>query len=84
MCVRVCDSQRILGAFFVSEVDVELGLTVHLYDSRVSSPRSQIFAFFESAHDGLSEGQFYAILRLVAHAQNGRTITRDLVFIERE
>ncbi|RUS20003.1 hypothetical protein BC937DRAFT_86564 [Endogone sp. FLAS-F59071] len=42
----------------------------------------KIFAFFDSAHDGLSESQFYAILRLVAHAQNGRTITRDLVFIE--
>ncbi|KAI8142024.1 hypothetical protein BJV82DRAFT_517626 [Fennellomyces sp. T-0311] len=41
----------------------------------------QILRFFEDTVDGLDELQFYAMLRLIAHAQNGRTISRDMVFL---
>ncbi|KAG0182159.1 hypothetical protein DFQ29_005519 [Apophysomyces sp. BC1021] len=41
----------------------------------------QILALFEDAVGGLNELQFYAMLRLIAHAQNGRKISRDLVFL---
>ncbi|KAF7725988.1 Epidermal growth factor receptor substrate 15 [Apophysomyces ossiformis] len=41
----------------------------------------QILALFEDAFGGLNELQFYAMLRLIAHAQNGRKVSRDLVFL---
>ncbi|KAI7852707.1 hypothetical protein BDC45DRAFT_443587 [Circinella umbellata] len=41
----------------------------------------QILRFFEHTVDGLNELQFYAMLRLIAHAQNGRTISRDMIFL---
>ncbi|KAI9321881.1 hypothetical protein BX666DRAFT_1850378 [Dichotomocladium elegans] len=42
---------------------------------------AQILQLFKDAGDGLSEQQFYAVLRLIGHAQNGRTISRDMVFL---
>ncbi|KAI7876152.1 uncharacterized protein EV154DRAFT_68389 [Mucor mucedo] len=41
----------------------------------------QILALFETAGDGLDELQFFAMLRLIAHAQNGRKISRALVYL---
>jgi hypothetical protein len=36
---------------------------------------------FETARDGLNRGQFFAMLRLIAHAQNGRNISRALIYL---
>jgi hypothetical protein len=36
---------------------------------------------FETAGDGLNKLQFFAMLRLIAHAQNGRKISRALVYL---
>ncbi|KAI8080734.1 uncharacterized protein B0P05DRAFT_539383 [Gilbertella persicaria] len=41
----------------------------------------QILALFESATEGLNKLQFFAMLRLIAHAQNGRKISRALVYL---
>ncbi|CAO3647056.1 unnamed protein product [Mucor fragilis] len=41
----------------------------------------QILALFETAGDGLNKLQFFAMLRLIAHAQNGRKISRALVYL---
>ncbi|KAL0090898.1 hypothetical protein J3Q64DRAFT_1019798 [Phycomyces blakesleeanus] len=41
----------------------------------------EILQLFQDAVGGLSEIEFYAMLRLIAHAQNGRQITRDLIFL---
>ncbi|KAL0086606.1 hypothetical protein F4703DRAFT_1772335 [Phycomyces blakesleeanus] len=41
----------------------------------------QILALFDKVTDGLTESQFYAVLRLVSHAQNGRAIHRDLCYL---
>lgn len=41
----------------------------------------QILALFETAGDGLNKLQFLAMLRLIAHAQNGRKISRALVYL---
>ncbi|KAI8393742.1 uncharacterized protein BYT42DRAFT_552098 [Radiomyces spectabilis] len=41
----------------------------------------QILAYFEGITDGLTELRFYAILRLIAHAQNGRSVNPDLVYL---
>ncbi|KAI9261333.1 hypothetical protein EDC94DRAFT_694490 [Helicostylum pulchrum] len=41
----------------------------------------QILALFETAGDGLDKLQFFAMLRLIAHAQNGRKISRALVYL---
>jgi hypothetical protein len=36
---------------------------------------------FENQKDALDQEQFFAILRLIAHAQNGRTVNRDIVYL---
>ncbi|KAI9022770.1 hypothetical protein CLU79DRAFT_835134 [Phycomyces nitens] len=41
----------------------------------------EILQLFQDAVGGLSEIEFYALLRLIAHAQNGRQISRDLIFL---
>jgi hypothetical protein len=41
----------------------------------------QILRLFDTATDGLKEVQFYAMLRLIAHAQNGRRVTPELVHL---
>ncbi|EIE75888.1 hypothetical protein RO3G_00592 [Rhizopus delemar RA 99-880] len=41
----------------------------------------QILALFETAGDGLNQLQFFAMLRLIAHAQNGRKISKALVYL---
>ncbi|ORE07556.1 hypothetical protein BCV72DRAFT_205338 [Rhizopus microsporus var. microsporus] len=41
----------------------------------------QILALFETAGDGLDQLQFFAMLRLIAHAQNGRKISKALVYL---
>jgi hypothetical protein len=41
----------------------------------------QILRLFDTATDGLKEEQFYAMLRLIAHAQNGRRVTPELVHL---
>ncbi|KAI7887435.1 hypothetical protein K492DRAFT_170339 [Lichtheimia hyalospora FSU 10163] len=42
----------------------------------------QILILFQDGKtNGLDEHQFYAMLRLIAHAQNGRTISRDMVYL---
>ncbi|KAI8378566.1 hypothetical protein BD560DRAFT_445083 [Blakeslea trispora] len=41
----------------------------------------QILALFESATEGLNKLQFFAMLRLIAHAQNGRKISRALIYL---
>ncbi|CEP16007.1 hypothetical protein [Parasitella parasitica] len=41
----------------------------------------QILVLFETAGDGLNKLQFFAMLRLIAHAQNGRKISRALVYL---
>lgn len=38
-------------------------------------------ALFETAGDGLNQLQFFAMLRLIAHAQNGRKISKALVYL---
>lgn len=40
-----------------------------------------IVALFDTAKDGLNKFQFYAMLRLIAHAQNGRKISPALVYL---
>ncbi|KAI8882238.1 hypothetical protein K501DRAFT_285980 [Backusella circina FSU 941] len=49
----------------------------HLEDSKLE----QILALFETAGDGLTKVQFFAMLRLIAHAQNGRNISPALVYL---
>ncbi|TFK45279.1 hypothetical protein OE88DRAFT_1669468 [Heliocybe sulcata] len=34
--------------------------------------------------DGLTGGQFFAVLRLVTHARNGKSLDRSLVFVQGE
>ncbi|KAG2184634.1 hypothetical protein INT43_000547, partial [Umbelopsis isabellina] len=41
----------------------------------------KILRLFDTATDGLKEEQFYAMLRLIGHAQNGRRITPELVHL---
>ncbi|CAM0142553.1 hypothetical protein VKS41_001924 [Umbelopsis sp. WA50703] len=41
----------------------------------------KILRLFDTAIDGLKEEQFYAMLRLIGHAQNGRRITPELVHL---
>ncbi|KAI8640202.1 hypothetical protein BD408DRAFT_390951 [Parasitella parasitica] len=41
----------------------------------------QILVLFETAGDGLNKLQFFAMLRLIAHAQNGRKISGALVYL---
>ncbi|KAI8888336.1 hypothetical protein K501DRAFT_173398 [Backusella circina FSU 941] len=41
----------------------------------------QILLLFETARDGLNKAQFFAMLRLIAHAQNGRNISRALIYL---
>ncbi|KAI8364476.1 hypothetical protein EDC96DRAFT_510834 [Choanephora cucurbitarum] len=41
----------------------------------------QILALFEPATEGLNKLQFFAMLRLIAHAQNGRKISRALIYL---
>ncbi|KAI9279672.1 hypothetical protein BC943DRAFT_331504 [Umbelopsis sp. AD052] len=41
----------------------------------------KILRLFDTATDGLKEEQFYAMLRLIAHAQNGRRVTPELVHL---
>ena len=40
-----------------------------------------LLLFQDGKTNGLDEHQFYAMLRLIAHAQNGRTISRDMVYL---
>ncbi|KAI8637706.1 hypothetical protein BD408DRAFT_45085 [Parasitella parasitica] len=41
----------------------------------------EILALFQNQKQELTKEQFFAILRLIAHAQNGRTINRDTVYL---
>ncbi|KAI7906882.1 uncharacterized protein BX663DRAFT_494079 [Cokeromyces recurvatus] len=41
----------------------------------------KILTLFETAGDGLNKFQFFAMLRLIAHAQNGRKISQALVYL---
>ncbi|EPB83645.1 hypothetical protein HMPREF1544_09626 [Mucor circinelloides 1006PhL] len=41
----------------------------------------EILALFQDQKEGLAKEQFFAILRLIAHAQNGRMISRDIVYL---
>lgn len=36
---------------------------------------------FQQQKDGLDQEHFFAILRLIAHAQNGKTVNRDIVYL---
>ncbi|RCH91760.1 hypothetical protein CU098_010404, partial [Rhizopus stolonifer] len=40
-----------------------------------------ILALFELAGDELNQTQFFAMLRLIAHAQNGRKVSKALVYL---
>ncbi|KAI9267855.1 hypothetical protein BY458DRAFT_490386 [Sporodiniella umbellata] len=46
-----------------------------------NSKLKKILALFDTINDGLYQRQFYAMLRLVAHAQNGRKISKALVYL---
>lgn len=39
-------------------------------------------SLFETAGDGLDQLQFFAMLRLIAHAQDGRKISKALVYLK--
>lgn len=41
----------------------------------------KILSFFQNEKNGLNKEQFFAMLRLIAHAQNGRSVIRDLVHL---
>ncbi|KAL9538146.1 hypothetical protein MBANPS3_011165 [Mucor bainieri] len=41
----------------------------------------EILALFQDQKEGLTKEQFFAILRLIAHAQNGRLVNKDIVYL---
>ncbi|KAI9279374.1 hypothetical protein BY458DRAFT_452309 [Sporodiniella umbellata] len=41
----------------------------------------QVLLLFESAGNELTQRQFFALLRLIAHAQNGRKVSKALVYL---
>lgn len=41
----------------------------------------EILALFQDEKDGLNRQEFFAMLRLIAHAQNGRKISSDIVYL---
>ncbi|GAN00723.1 hypothetical protein MAM1_0002d00145 [Mucor ambiguus] len=41
----------------------------------------EILALFQDQKEGLTKEQFFAILRLIAHAQNGRVVNKDIVYL---
>ncbi|KAI7868492.1 hypothetical protein BDF14DRAFT_1724568 [Spinellus fusiger] len=45
------------------------------------SKLEEILQLFLAAVGGLVETEFYAMLRLIAHAQNGRHVSRDMIFM---
>ncbi|KAG1465685.1 hypothetical protein G6F46_001802 [Rhizopus delemar] len=46
------------------------------------SKLEKILSLFETAGDGLDQLQFFAMLRLIAHAQDGRKISKALVYLK--
>ncbi|KAI9477782.1 MAG: hypothetical protein EXX96DRAFT_451853, partial [Benjaminiella poitrasii] len=43
---------------------------------------NKIILFFKSQKEGLSQEQFFAMLRLIAHAQQGRTVENpDIIYL---
>lgn len=41
----------------------------------------EILALFQDEKDGLNRQQFFAMLRLIAHAQHGRKVNSDIVYL---
>ncbi|KAK4516797.1 COPII coat Sec23p-Sfb3p heterodimer component [Mucor velutinosus] len=41
----------------------------------------EILALFQDQKEGLTKEEFFAILRLIAHAQNGRMVSKDIVYL---
>ncbi|OAD02933.1 hypothetical protein MUCCIDRAFT_109785 [Mucor lusitanicus CBS 277.49] len=41
----------------------------------------EILTLFQDQKEGLTKEQFFAILRLIAHAQNGRVVNKDIVYL---
>ncbi|ORZ00655.1 hypothetical protein BCR43DRAFT_433921 [Syncephalastrum racemosum] len=70
-----------LDPFSLGQLDIEAVRTFLSSCGLSDEKLEQIFGLFKNAPGGITESQFYAMLRLIAHAQNGRSISRDMVFL---
>lgn len=70
-----------LDPFSIGKAD---NMTVFKFVSCCNLPDDvleKILSFFQNEKNGLNKEQFFAMLRLIAHAQNGRSVIRDLVHL---
>ncbi|KAI8987571.1 hypothetical protein BDF20DRAFT_814037 [Mycotypha africana] len=70
-----------LNPFHVEKVNNE---TILQFVSGCCLPHhtlEEILLFFQQEKEGLTKGQCFAMLRLIAHVQNGRKVSPDMIYL---